>query len=78
MLVMRESAMLLGAGLVAGVPLTLLAVRSAATYLYGIAPTDPATIAAATAALAAAAVLAACVPALRAARIQPERWLRCE
>jgi predicted permease len=78
MLVMRESALLLGAGLVVGVPLTLLAVRSGATYLYGIAPTDPATIAAATAALAAAAVLAACVPALRAARIQPERWLRCE
>lgn len=78
MLVMQESVRLLGAGLVLGIPLAMLAVRTAATLLYGITPTDPATMATATVAIAAAAIVAACVPAVRAARIRPERWLRCD
>ncbi len=78
MLVMRESVMLLGAGLAVGVPLTILAVRTAAELLYGIAPTDPATMATATVAIAGAAVFAACIPAVRAACIHPERALRCD
>ena len=78
MLVMRDSVVLLAAGLLIGIPVTALAVRNAVTLLYGITPTDAPTMTAATAALALAALVAACVPAVRAARVSPERWLRCE
>ncbi len=47
-------------------------------FLYGIAPDDPVSIAAAVAVLLGAALLAGYLPASRAARIDPLRAMRCE
>jgi ABC-type antimicrobial peptide transport system permease subunit len=48
------------------------------SQLYGITPNDPASMAAAALTLALVAAIAGCVPAVRAARIDPMRALRCE
>ena len=78
MLVLRDSFWLLAVGLLVGVPATALAMRAASTLLFGLSPTDAATIAAATALLATAAGLAGSIPAWRAARLDPQVALRCE
>ena len=66
----------LGAGI--GVPLALLAGYACRRFLYGVAPTDPTTLAAACGLLGAVAVLAAYVPARRASTVEPVVALRCE
>jgi ABC-type antimicrobial peptide transport system permease subunit len=48
------------------------------TQLYGVTPTDAATVAAAVFSLAAVAGLAGLIPALRAARVNPVIALRYE
>jgi hypothetical protein len=48
------------------------------SQLYGITPNDPASMAGAALTLALVAAIAGCVPAARAARIDPMRVLRCE
>jgi ABC-type antimicrobial peptide transport system permease subunit len=68
---MREAVTLLLAGLVAGAVLSVAAARSAATLLYGLTPTDPATLASAVVLLAAVAALAGYLPAWRASRLNP-------
>jgi putative ABC transport system permease protein len=75
-MVMREAAVLLGAGLVAGTALALWATRAAAGFLFGIKPNDPLTFAGAIALLAAVALLASYAPALRASRVEPIEALR--
>jgi predicted permease len=77
-LIMREAAVLLGAGLVAGAILSLAAARSAATLLFGLTPNDPPTLIVATALLAAVAALASYIPAWRASRLSPTIALREE
>jgi len=77
-LVLRDSLWLLAFGLVLGVPLTALAMRTASTLLFGLSPTDLVTMAAASSLLAAAAGLAGSIPAWRAARVDPQVALRCE
>jgi putative ABC transport system permease protein len=77
-LVLRESLWLLVLGLSVGVPATALAMRAASTLLFGLSPTDLATMAAATSLLAAAAGLAGTIPAWRASRVDPQVALRCE
>jgi len=77
-LVLRDSVSLLALGLLVGVPATVLAMRTASTLLFGISPTDLVTLAAAAALLGAAAGLASCIPAWRAARVDPQVALRCE
>jgi ABC-type lipoprotein release transport system permease subunit len=52
--------------------------RSAGSFLFGVAPTDPAAFALATGALAAATLAAGFLPALRAARVEPMTALRCD
>jgi len=78
MLVLRDSLWLLAVGLAIGVPATVFAMRTASTLLFGLSPTDPATIAGATALLGAAAGLAASIPAWRASRVDPQVALRSE
>jgi putative ABC transport system permease protein len=78
MLVLRDSLWLLAVGLLVGVPATALAMRAARTLLFGLSPTDLATMAAATSLLAAAAGLAGSIPAWRASRVDPQVALRCE
>jgi putative ABC transport system permease protein len=60
------------AGLLALVPLA----RVLRSYLFGVSPADPASLAASASVLLAAAVLAAYVPARRASRIDPLTALR--
>jgi predicted permease len=77
-IIMREAAMLLGIGVVAGTILALLAARTARALLFGLHPNDPVTIAAAVAGLSVVALAASFLPAQRAARVQPMEALRYE
>jgi predicted permease len=77
-LVLRDSLSLLAVGLLTGIPLTLLAMRSARTLLFGLSPTDFGTTAAAVMLLGVAAALAGAIPAWRASRVDPQLALRCE
>ena len=75
-MVIRESAMLLVAGVVIGTALGIAASRWAATLLYGLKPWDPASFAVAAVGLGAVTLLAAWIPARRAARLAPTLALR--
>ena len=65
-------------GLVAGVGGTLLLGRLASSLLYGLAPGDPPTLAAAVGVTLAVALAAAYLPARRATRVDPLHALRSE
>ena len=77
-LVLRDSLRLLILGLVIGIPSTMLSMRAASALLFGLSPTDIATMIAAATVLGAAASLAAGIPAWRASRVDPQVALRCE
>lgn len=77
-LVLRETALLLGVGLVVGLVLAYWSGQTASTLLYGIQPFDPGSLAAAVAFLVATALLASYAPARRAANLEPMRALRDE
>jgi predicted permease len=66
------------AGLVVGFGLALMLTRFLSSFLYGVSPTDPFTFICITTALAFVAFVASCVPALRAADVDPMRALRYE
>jgi predicted permease len=78
LLVLRETALLLGAGLVVGLVLAYWSGQTASTLLYGIQPFDPASLVTAVLFLAATALLASYAPARRAANLEPMRALREE
>jgi ABC-type antimicrobial peptide transport system permease subunit len=74
-LVMRQGAVIAAAGAAVGLTIGILATRSLSSMLYGVSPSDPVTMGAATAVLV-AAILAACyAPARRAAGVDPARTL---
>jgi predicted permease len=77
-MVLGESLALVGVGVAIGLAMALAATRFISSQLYGVKPTDPATIAAATMVLAAVAVFAAYIPARRATKIDPMEALRYE
>jgi predicted permease len=77
-LVMREVIVLLGIGLVIGVPSALALGRLVAAQLYGVKATDPWLAAATVLAIAAVASAAGFIPAARASRIDPILALRYE
>jgi predicted permease len=77
-MIMGESLLVLVFGLAAGIPLTLLAVRSLKSMLYGISPFDPGTFALAIVALAVVSGCAALAPARRAASVEPMKALRTD
>jgi len=80
--VMREALLLVAAGLIVGIPVALALGRLASNrisgLLFGLQPTDPITIAAATMVLALIAAGAGYMPARRASRIDPMVALRNE
>jgi putative ABC transport system permease protein len=77
-IVVKEAGILLAAGLVIGTALAIVTAQTASSLLYGLRPTDPASIAFAIALLAAVALVASFLPALRASRVEPMVALREE
>jgi predicted permease len=77
-MILRETAWLLMAGLIAGAAVSAGALRLIQSRLYGLSAADPATVATAMVGLAAVAALAAWLPAHRASRVDPLTALRCE
>ncbi|HYL61552.1 MAG TPA: ABC transporter permease [Candidatus Methylomirabilis sp.] len=77
-MVLREVAKLVAIGVAIGVPAALAADRWASSLLFGLKPTDPATILSATALLLAVAVFAGFLPARRASKVDPIVALRYE
>jgi ABC-type antimicrobial peptide transport system permease subunit len=75
---MREIGFLLIAGVVAGMPVTLVGVRSVKGMIYGVSGTDPLSLSAAIALLVFAGLVAGYLPARRASRIDPAVALRCD
>ena len=77
-LVIGEAVWLVGAGLLIGVALGVGSARAASTLLFGLTPTDPATLGSAIALLASIGLLASYIPARRASRVDPMSVLRQE
>ena len=77
-MVLRETFLLVAMGIAMGIFVALGALRLISTLLYGLQPTDPLTIAAATLLMIAAAGLAGYVPARRASYVDPMVALRYE
>ena len=76
--VLTQASRPLAAGAVLGLAGALAVSGLLRRLLFEVSPTDPATLAAATALLAAAALVAISVPALRASRVDPMEALRSE
>jgi predicted permease len=77
-LVMREVLLLLGIGMVIGLPSAWALTRLVQTQLYGLTANDPSTIVLAVIGIAAVAIMAGFLPARRATRVDPMRALRWE
>ena len=77
-MILRESLMLAGVGLLLGVPAALAGTTILQSMLFGLAATDPATIGLAAGSLLILAVIAGSVPARRAARVDPMVALRAD
>ena len=77
-LILVETMHLAGIGTAIGIVGALIATRLAASLLYGVTATDPATFGGMIVVLAAVAALAGYLPAVRAAKIEPVMLLRSE
>jgi predicted permease len=77
-MILKDSLVLTLAGMLIGVPLSMLVGRALASSLYGIHPIDLGSYVAAILGVAAVAFAASVVPAARAASINPLRALRTE
>lgn len=77
-LIFGEGFRLIGAGVLAGVALAVLVSRALRTFLFGVQPADPATLAVAGALFVGVALLACWAPVRRAARVDPLDALRYE
>jgi predicted permease len=77
-MIVRETGLLLLVGMIAGAGVSVAAVRLITSRLYGLSPSDPATMASAVAGLMLVAALATWLPAYRASRVDPLVALRQE
>jgi predicted permease len=77
-LVMREGMLLVTAGLVIGIPLSLASSRLLHNFLFGLKATDPLSLITVILLLGIVAALAAFIPARRAAKVDPMVALRYE
>jgi putative ABC transport system permease protein len=77
-LVVRQSMVIVGAGIIVGLVGALLLAGLLETAVFGISPTDPVTFLAVAVILGVAALVAAYLPARRASRVDPLKALRME
>jgi predicted permease len=77
-MVIRQGMLLVVIGLVAGYVGAISLTQFISTFLFQVDPTDGATYATTSAILLVAALIACFLPAMRAARIDPQLALRCE
>jgi ABC-type antimicrobial peptide transport system permease subunit len=77
-MVLRDVLAMTAIGLLIGLPAVLTGSRYVKSFVYGIVPNDPVSIAAAVGLLLIAGMLAGLVPASRASRIDPLTAMRCE
>jgi ABC-type antimicrobial peptide transport system permease subunit len=77
-MVMRETILLVMAGIALGVPVALGAARLIASQLFGLSPADPFTLMVAALVLVAVASLAGFLPARKASKVNPLTALRYE
>jgi putative ABC transport system permease protein len=75
-MILREGGVLLALGLVLGVTGAFFAARVIRGLLFGVAPHDPITFGGVAVIMAAIAIVACCIPALRAARVDPAITMR--
>jgi putative ABC transport system permease protein len=77
-LVIRRGLILIAAGIVLGLLITLVFVTFLRSMLIGIPSTDPFTLLVVMVLLSVAALLACCIPTLHAIRVDPVAALRCD
>jgi predicted permease len=77
-MVLREVLVLVLIGVAIGVPAALAGTQVISSFLFGLTPSDPTTIAVAAVLMVAVAALAGYLPARRASRVDPMVALRCE
>ena len=77
-MVLRDTLILVGLGIVFGVPAALASARLIRNQLFGLTPNDPLTLAGAALLLTAVAAVAGYLPARRASRVDPLVALRYE
>src|SRR5579859_5971506 len=77
-MVLREGMLLVGVGVIVGIPLSLASSRVLGTYLFGLKSTDPLSLGAVIAMLGAVAAVAGFIPARRATKVNPIVALRYE
>jgi ABC-type antimicrobial peptide transport system permease subunit len=77
-IILREALLLLSAGVVLGLPLSLIAARLVRQQLFGLKADDPLTYAVALIVVSNVVILSALLPARRAAAINPVDALRYE
>lgn len=74
----RQGLVLTAAGIAGGLVLFVLVAGSLRAFLFGVTPTDPVTLVAASLLLVGVAALASWIPARRASRVDPAETLRAE
>jgi ABC-type antimicrobial peptide transport system permease subunit len=75
-MVLRETLLLVLAGVAIGVPATLALGRLVASTLFGLSPRDPVTLTAATVILLGVSLVAGAIPGARATQVDPTEALR--
>jgi ABC-type antimicrobial peptide transport system permease subunit len=77
-MVLRETLVLVTAGIVIGIPVALVAARLISTQLYGLSSADPLTLVGAVILMTAIAAVSGYLPARRASQVDPMVALRYE
>ena len=77
-LILREALLLVIVGVAVGLPMIFAVTRLASTLLFGLTPTDPASLLLAALLMLAVSMLAGYLPSRRATRVDPMVALRCE
>ena len=77
-MVLRQSLILVGAGVAIGIPAAIGGSRFVSSLLFDISPSSPLALTAAAAMMLAVSLLAAFIPAHRASRVEPAIALRAE